>query len=127
MTAFMMAGLARYCVSLHITWLVNSAAHLWGYKPYDECIGARQNKYVSFGSMGEGWHNYHHTFPWDYATSEYGYRLNLSKVFIDGMAFLGQAYDLKQASQETILARRQRTGDLSELNRHHHEEEPYPE
>ena len=54
MTSFMMAGMARYCVSLHITWLVNSAAHLWGNKPYDEAIGARQNPYVSFGSMGEG-------------------------------------------------------------------------
>lgn len=54
LTSFMMAGMARYCVSLHITWLVNSAAHLWGNQPYDENIGARQNPYVSFGSMGEG-------------------------------------------------------------------------
>lgn len=145
MTSFMMAGMARYCVSLHITWLVNSAAHLWGNKPYDENIGARQNPYVSFGSMGEGmiflpfitsqnafinhfpsagWHNFHHTFPWDYATSEYGYKLNLSKVFIDAMAWIGQAYDLKQAGPEVVLDRRKRTGDLSEIGEH---DEEYPE
>jgi stearoyl-CoA desaturase (delta-9 desaturase) len=25
----------RYCVNLHCTWLVNSAAHMWGNRPYD--------------------------------------------------------------------------------------------
>lgn len=25
----------RYILSLHMTWLVNSAAHIWGSKPYD--------------------------------------------------------------------------------------------
>lgn len=28
--------ITRYVISLHGTWLVNSAAHLWGYKPYDK-------------------------------------------------------------------------------------------
>lgn len=64
MVAYMMAALARYCISLHITWLVNSAAHMWGNQPFDTTIGARENKYVSIGSLGEGFHNYHHTFPW---------------------------------------------------------------
>lgn len=26
----------RYTLSLHGTWLVNSAAHLWGYRPYEK-------------------------------------------------------------------------------------------
>ena len=28
--------------------------------------------------MGEGFHNYHHTFPYDYSTSEWGFRLNVT-------------------------------------------------
>lgn len=28
--------LFRYTLSLHFTWLVNSAAHIWGTKPYDK-------------------------------------------------------------------------------------------
>jgi stearoyl-CoA desaturase (delta-9 desaturase) len=28
--------LFRWTVSLHFTWLVNSAAHMWGNKPYDK-------------------------------------------------------------------------------------------
>lgn len=115
-----MPGLARYCVSLHVTWLVNSAAHLWGNQPYDRTIGARENKYVSFASLGEGFHNYHHSFPWDYSVSEYGYHLNFSTLFIDVMAKVGQAYDLKKASNELVAARKLRTGDESDDHEHCH-------
>lgn len=30
--------LFRYTLSLNLTWLVNSAAHMWGMKPYDRYI-----------------------------------------------------------------------------------------
>ena len=26
----------RYTIALHSTWLVNSAAHMYGYKPYEK-------------------------------------------------------------------------------------------
>lgn len=29
-------NLMRYCLSLHITWFVNSIAHMYGTKPYDK-------------------------------------------------------------------------------------------
>lgn len=62
---------------------------------------------------GEGYHNYHHTFPFDYATSEFGYRLNITTAFIDLMCFMGLARDPKKVSEEMIIARIQRTGDGS--------------
>ena len=73
--------------------------------------------------LAPGWHNFHHTFPWDYATSEFGYKLNLSKVFIDAMALVGQAYDLKQAAAAVVMERRRRTGDLREQETQGREEE----
>lgn len=66
-----------------------------------------------FGFSGEGFHNYHHTFPFDYATSEFGCKLNLTTAFIDTMCYLGLAKDPKRVSKEMILARMQRTGDSS--------------
>ena len=33
--SFLLAIL-RYVLSLNFTWLVNSAAHIWGMKPYDK-------------------------------------------------------------------------------------------
>ncbi|XP_052825703.1 stearoyl-CoA desaturase 5 isoform X1 [Octopus bimaculoides] len=108
--AYFLAGVLRYCCGLNATWLVNSAAHMWGYRPYDKRINPAENICVSLGSMGEGFHNYHHTFPQDYATSEYGWRINLTTFFIDFMAFLGQAYDRKTIDRDTIRRRRDRTG-----------------
>lgn len=77
------------------------------------------------GAGGEGFHNFHHTFPNDYSTSEYGAKyFNPSKAFIDIMAFFGQAYDRRQVSAEVILQRRARTGDLATCSSlHHHDED----
>ncbi|CAG0883720.1 unnamed protein product [Cyprideis torosa] len=124
--AFVVCSLGRYCFSLNCTWLVNSAAHMWGNKPYDREISAVENYKVSQWVLGEGWHNYHHTFPWDYKTSELGlYQFNLTAMFIDFMARIGQAYDLKTVDHETIMQRVNRTGDGSEtFMRHSDDIEP---
>jgi len=108
-TAYFMA-VFRYVTVLHVTWLVNSAAHFFGNKPYDKTIGPTENMLVSMLAMGEGFHNYHHTFPYDYGTSEWGYTLNTTTKLIDLMAWVGQAYDLRSASPETVEARSTRTG-----------------
>lgn len=105
----------RYCTSLHCTWFVNSAAHMWGDRPYNLHIEPRENRLVSFGAFGEGFHNYHHTFPWDYSTSELGWKLNATTAFIDIMAWLGQAYDLKQLSPELIKQRKLKVASLGKI------------
>jgi fatty-acid desaturase len=50
------------CV-LHITWLVNSAAHIWGYRNYETKDDSRNLWWVGLLASGEGWHNNHHAFP----------------------------------------------------------------
>lgn len=55
-------------------------------------IKSVENKIVSLAALGEGWHNYHHVFPWDYRTSELGC-VNWSTAFIDAFAKIGWAYD----------------------------------
>lgn len=94
--SFLMAIVWRYVTNLHNTWFVNSAAHMFGHRPYNPRIQPRENPWVSFGALGEGYHNFHHTFPSDYSTSEFGViAINPTKVFIDFMARIGLAYDLK--------------------------------
>jgi len=71
--------------------------------------------------MGEGMHNYHHTFPWDYKTDELGhYRYNITAAFLDFMAWIGWAYDLKTVPREVVMARAARTGDGSYGNGQEH-------
>uniref|UniRef100_A0A8C8BIG5 stearoyl-CoA 9-desaturase n=1 Tax=Otus sunia TaxID=257818 RepID=A0A8C8BIG5_9STRI len=111
--SFFIPTILRYTIGLNATWLVNSAAHMFGNRPYDQNINPRENPLVSLGALGEGFHNYHHTFPYDYSTSEFGWRLNITTAFIDLMCFLGLASDRKKVSKEVILARKMRTGDGS--------------
>jgi len=63
-------------------------------------------------SLGEGWHNYHHVFPWDYKTSELG-KINVTMLFIDLCARIGWAYDLKSVPEDVVKKRVERTGDGS--------------
>ena len=111
------ANIACYITTLHQTWLVNSAAHLFGNQPYDKTIDPRENKGVVYLSMGEGYHNYHHTFPWDYSASEHGWRgnFNPATAFIDFMAWCGQVTDRKMPKHELIMKRVQRTGETAIL------------
>ncbi|KAM9133536.1 stearoyl-CoA desaturase [Pangshura tecta] len=111
--SFFLPAILRYVLVLNATWLVNSAAHMFGNRPYDRNINPRENRLVTFGALGEGFHNYHHTFPYDYSTSEFGWHYNFTTAFIDLMCLLGLASDRKKVSKETILARRIRTGDGS--------------
>ncbi|XP_011698178.1 PREDICTED: acyl-CoA Delta(11) desaturase-like [Wasmannia auropunctata] len=113
------ATLFRYTLSLHVTWLVNSAAHIWGMKPYDNSISPTDSYSVGIGAFGEGWHNYHHVFPWDYKAAELGnYRTNFTTAFIDFFAWIGWAYDLKTVAYSMIKKRAERTGDGSKYERH---------
>ncbi|KYQ54756.1 Acyl-CoA Delta(11) desaturase [Trachymyrmex zeteki] len=99
-------AVCRYCVNLNITWSVNSVAHIWGAKPYDKLVSSTDNIGVALLACGEGWHNYHHAFPWDYKTAELGnYKFNLTKTFIDFFAYIGLAYDLKTVSADVIKNR----------------------
>jgi stearoyl-CoA desaturase (delta-9 desaturase) len=65
-------------------------------------------------TLGEGWHNFHHVFPWDYKTSEIGNnRINPTTHFIDFCARIGWAYDLKAVPVSMVKKRIERTGDGS--------------
>lgn len=75
-------------------------------------MSPRENAMVSFLISGEGWHNFHHSFPSDYGAAELGnYSLNFAKLFIDIMSQIGWASDLKTVSRETVKKRMLRSGD----------------
>jgi len=70
-----------------------------------------ENRWVTIVTGGEGWHNYHHVFPWDYKASEL--RNSLTTNFINFFAKIGWAYDLKQPSEELIKIVAMKKGDGS--------------
>jgi len=80
----------------------------------DRHINATENRFVAIGALGEGWHNYHHVFPWDYKAAELGaYSMNFTTLVIDFFAWIGLAYDLRTVSKSIVHNRVHRTGDGS--------------
>lgn len=47
----------------HLTWSVNSLAHMFGYQTYETGEESRNNFFVALVTNGEGWHNNHHADP----------------------------------------------------------------
>jgi stearoyl-CoA desaturase (delta-9 desaturase) len=75
-------------------------------------IQPSENALVSIFAMGEGWHNYHHTFPWDYKAAELGnYTPNATTFLLDMFAKIGWAYDLKSPSKKLIQQTIENNGD----------------
>jgi stearoyl-CoA desaturase (delta-9 desaturase) len=52
----------RLIYVLHVTWFVNSATHIWGYRNYETSDDSKNLWWVGILAFGEGWHNNHHAF-----------------------------------------------------------------
>ncbi len=53
----------RVTLGMHVTWLVNSATHMWGSQRFKGHDDSRNNWWVALLTGGEGWHNNHHAHP----------------------------------------------------------------
>ena len=72
----------------HATWLVNSAAHLWGYQNYETNEGSRNNWWVALFSYGEGWHNNHHAYLHSAAHGLRWWEFDITYLTIRALAWL---------------------------------------
>jgi stearoyl-CoA desaturase (delta-9 desaturase) len=90
-------GFLRWIMTLHLTWTVNSLAHYTGSRKYNKDIKPTDNWWLSVLTIGEGWHNYHHTYPYDYTSAEKHalIQYNPSAMLIDTLALSGMVYDRK--------------------------------
>lgn len=103
-------GFVRLVFTYHATWLVNSAAHLMGYRNYKP-IGADKstnNWLVALFAWGEGWHNNHHVFPSSARHGMKWWEFDATWVTIQVLGFLGLAHEVRLPPSEA-LARRQIT------------------
>lgn len=98
----LVAGFLRLVLSHHFTFFINSLAHMWGRRPYTTSNTARDNDFLAFFTWGEGYHNYHHIFQYDYRNGIRWWQWDPTKWLIAGMAKLGLARDLKRVPEIKI-------------------------
>jgi len=100
--SLLLAGFARIVVSHHCTFFINSLAHFWGRRPYTTENTARDNDLLAFFTYGEGYHNYHHLFQWDYRNGIRWWQYDPTKWLIATASALGFARSLKRVPEVQI-------------------------
>ncbi len=85
----------RLVVSYHATWLVNSAAHMMGYRTYHTEDQSTNCWWVALISFGEGWHNNHHAFPFSARHGLRWFEIDMTWWQIRLLAFLRLADRVK--------------------------------
>jgi stearoyl-CoA desaturase (delta-9 desaturase) len=91
----LLGGVLRLVVSHHLTFCINSLAHMIGSQPYTEDNTARDNAAVALLTFGEGYHNFHHMFAHDYRNGVRWWQWDPSKWFINAAHWVGLARNLK--------------------------------
>ena len=99
---FVWSGLARVVFVHHGTFLINSAAHIWGTQPYSEEDSSRDSFWLAFLTFGEGYHNFHHTFQADYRNGHKWYHIDPSKWWIKSFKIIGLNSNLKSTPKHSI-------------------------
>jgi stearoyl-CoA desaturase (delta-9 desaturase) len=85
----------RLVLMYHSTWLVNSAAHMFGYRAYETNDLSRNNWWVAILSWGEGWHNNHHAFQFSARHGLRWFEVDVVWLGIRVLQFLHLAHDVK--------------------------------
>jgi fatty-acid desaturase len=93
----------RSVLSLHFTWLVNSATHMWGSRRFATTDDSRNNWWVALISFGEGWHNNHHAHPTSARHGLAWYEFDPSWILIKILKFFGVAQSIQVATVDSGL------------------------
>ena len=105
---FLLAGVLRLVWAHHVTFFINSLAHMWGARPYTDENSARDNPVLAVITYGEGYHNYHHIFAHDYRNGVRWWQWDPTKWLIAGLQFVGLTSRLKRTPdfqiQRALLA-----------------------
>ncbi|MBI1362539.1 MAG: acyl-CoA desaturase [Proteobacteria bacterium] len=95
---FMFATVLRLFVVENIMFSTNSLCHMWGKRPYTDANSATDSHLMGLFLLGEGYHNFHHRFEYDYRNGHHWYDLDSTKWLIAGLAKLGLVTDLRRAT-----------------------------
>ena len=100
----------RMTTMYHITWCVNSVAHMFGDNANRISDHSKNNALIGLLAFGEGWHNNHHAQA---RLARHGWRwwqLDQTWIFIRVLESVGVLKNVLRPSPELILAQAQGQG-----------------
>lgn len=98
----LIAGVARLLLVHHVTFFINSLAHMWGSRPYTDENSARDNGIIALFTFGEGYHNFHHIFEYDYRNGIQWWHFDPTKWLIKSLSWFKLTSNLRKAPEERI-------------------------
>jgi stearoyl-CoA desaturase (delta-9 desaturase) len=104
--AFFWAGLVRVALLHHVTWSINSICHTFGRTPFKTRDRSRNVWALAIISMGESWHNLHHSDPTAARHGVLRGQIDSSAFVIKVLEKLRLARDVRWPSAERIASRR---------------------
>ena len=99
----LIGGVLRVVVSHHGTFFINSLCHMVGRQPYSTEHSARDSSIMAILAFGEGYHNYHHSFPFDYRNGVKVWQFDPAKWMIWAFSKVGLVRDLRRAPEAAVL------------------------
>mmetsp|Transcript_992 Transcript_992/g.1564 ORF Transcript_992/g.1564 Transcript_992/m.1564 type:complete len:434 (+) Transcript_992:119-1420(+) len=97
---FVMWGFfARVVWVWHMTWMVNSVSHVWGFQDWNTGDKSMNNWVVGMLAFGEGWHNNHHAFENSCRHGLKWWMVDPTWYTIKLLSFVGLANNLKYPSE----------------------------
>jgi stearoyl-CoA desaturase (delta-9 desaturase) len=90
----------------HATFLVNSAAHVWGSRRFATKDESRNNVLIALLTCGEGWHNNHHHYSGSARQGFFWWEIDVSYYAILLMRALGLAHDVRTPSPAALMRNR---------------------
>ncbi|NVB80732.1 MAG: acyl-CoA desaturase [Kofleriaceae bacterium] len=77
-TALVWGFFVPVVVAWHITFCINSLAHVWGSRRYKTTDDSRNNALLALLTFGEGWHNNHHHYQRSARQGFYWWEIDVS-------------------------------------------------
>jgi stearoyl-CoA desaturase (delta-9 desaturase) len=99
-------GAIRIFLMHQFVFCVNSVCHLWGKSPFSTTDQSKNNWFVAFMSLGEGWHNNHHAFPCSPKFGLTWWEFDLGWLGILVLNRLGLVWNLKVPTSSEIELKR---------------------
>ncbi len=100
---FLVAGVARVVFVQHMTFCINSLCHTLGRQPYSSRNTARDSAFMALLTFGEGYHNYHHEFQYDYRNGVKPWQFDPTKWSIWLLHKVGLVTQMRRVPAEKIL------------------------
>jgi stearoyl-CoA desaturase (delta-9 desaturase) len=105
-TAFFWATLVRIALLHHVTWSINSICHVFGDEPFMTRDKSRNVWWLAIPSMGESWHNLHHSDPTSARHGALPGQIDISARVIRLFEQAGWAYDVRWPTEQRLAAKR---------------------